>query len=383
MKMKSITPGPISTRIFTGEILTLSISTLLTDTMSIPSTARHYSVQKAGSLDGLKLVEAPVPKLKSTEVLVKVKAVSLQYRDLLVVNGYYPPPIAENVVPCSDMAGEVVAVGEDVTKWKAGDRVANNFFLDLIYPDGMTPAVSSSAAGGAAHGVLTEYRAFPAHALVEIPGHLSWEEAATLPCAALTAYNALVYGYERIKAGDTVLIQGTGGVSIFALQFAVASGATAIVLSSSDEKLAAVTKLGAKHVLNYKTTPDWEQDVLKLTGGRGVDRVIEVVGNATLAKSIAAVRMGGSIDIIGLLGGVGNVTPPDIIGPSLWKQLKFRGIYVGAVSQFEDMNRVFVANPETTRPIVDKVFAFDDANDAFSYLNSQKHVGKVVIRVNQ
>ncbi|KAJ7055292.1 alcohol dehydrogenase superfamily protein [Mycena amicta] len=280
------------------------------------------------------------------------------------------------------MAGEVVSVGEDVKEWKLGDRVLSNFFLDLIYEDGMKPEVMGSALGGAVHGVLAEYRAFPAHALVEIPSHLSYEEASTLPCAALTAYNALVCGHEGTKAGDTVLIQGTGGVSIFTLQFAVASGATAIVLSSSDEKLKVATKLGAKHVVNYATTPKWEDEVLKLTDGRGVDRVVEVVGNATLAQSMASARLGGSIDLIGVLGGVGNVPAVDIIGPCLRKLLKIRGIYVGSVSQFQAMNRLLSANPETTRPLVDKVFAFDEAKEAFEYLESQKHVGKVVIAVN-
>ncbi|KAJ7048280.1 alcohol dehydrogenase superfamily protein [Mycena amicta] len=351
--------------------------------MSFPATTRQYSVQKPSSLDGLTLVEAPVGPPKANEVLVKIKAVSLQYRDLLVVDGQYPPPLKENVIPCSDMAGEIVSVGDDVKGWKPGDRVLSNFFLDLLYEDGMTPEVWGSALGGAVHGVLTEYKAFPAHALVEIPSHLSYEEASTLPCAALTAYNALVYGYERIKAGDTVLIQGTGGVSIFALQFAVASGASTIVLSSSSEKLKIATKLGATHVINYATTTKWEDEVMKLTHGRGVDRVVEVVGNATLARSIASVRLGGSIDIIGLLGGLGDVPAVDIIGPSIWKLLKIRGIYVGSVSQFQAMNRMLSANPETTRPLVDKVFAFDEAKEAFKYLQSQKHVGKVVIGVNR
>ncbi|KAF7325463.1 hypothetical protein MKEN_00394700 [Mycena kentingensis (nom. inval.)] len=173
--------------------------------MTTPATARQYTVSQAGSLDNLALVDAPVPTPKSTEVLVKIHAVSLQYRDLLVVFGQYPPPVAENVVPCSDMAGEVVSVGADVTTWKVGDRVSGNFFTDLLHVgQEMTDAVMGSALGGAAHGVLAEYRALPAHSLVAIPDHLSYEEASTLPCAALTAYNALVAGFEPLKAGDTV-----------------------------------------------------------------------------------------------------------------------------------------------------------------------------------
>nr|GAT57163.1 alcohol dehydrogenase superfamily protein [Mycena chlorophos] len=336
-----------------------------------------YAVPQTG-FDNLALVEVPLPTLKANEVLVKIKAVSLQFRDLMVTSGTYPPPYAPQ--PTWSL-GEIVAIGEDVKTWKVGARVVSNFFLDHLDAEGMTSEIAKTALGGASHGVLAEYRALPAHSLLEIPAHLSYEEASTLPCAALTAYNGLIYGFEPLKAGDTVLIQGTGGVSIFALQFAVASGATTIVLSSSDEKLAAATKLGAKHVINYNTTPEWAKEAKKLTNGRGVDRVVEVVGNATLARSFEAARMGGSVDIIGLLGEGPEAPAVSIIGPAIGKQLKIRGIYVGSVSQFQAMNRLLAANPETTRPVIDKVFPFAEAKDAFGYLKSQKHVGKVVIRV--
>ncbi|KAJ7710443.1 hypothetical protein B0H17DRAFT_1027076 [Mycena rosella] len=258
--------------------------------------------QQRGSFDNLVLEVVPLSAAKANEVLVKTHAVSLQYRDLMIGGAGYPGLVRDKLVPCSDMAGEVIAVGADVTQWKVGDRVSANFMLDKLH-DELTPEIAATALGGASHGVLTEFRTFPAHSLVEIPEHLSYEEAATLPCAAVTAYNALMSGFSPMKAGDTILVQGTGGVSIFALQFAVASGATVISLSSSDEKLKTAKKLGAKHVINYKTTPEWDAGVLKITNGSGVDRVIEVVGNATLKRSIAATKMNGSIDIIGALGG--------------------------------------------------------------------------------
>ncbi|KAJ7613392.1 chaperonin 10-like protein [Roridomyces roridus] len=306
--------------------------------MSLPTTAREYAYTEIGSFNNLVIREVPVSTPKGNEVLVKTRAVSLQFRDLMVSKGVCPTQLPPNLVPCSDMAGEIVAVGEDVHGWKAGDRVCANFMIDKIHNDSISMEIANSALGGAIHGVLTEYRCFPAHSLVAIPGHLSYEEASTLPCAALTAYNALLSGYEPLKAWDIVLVQGTGGVSIFALQFAVASGATVIALSSSDEKLQTATKLGAKYVINYKTTPNWDQEVHKLTGGKGVR--------------------------------------------TIFKGLKIRGIFIGSVAQFTKMNKLLTANPEATRPLIDKVFEFEHAKEAFAHLASQKHVGKVVIKVN-
>ncbi|KAF7320539.1 Alcohol dehydrogenase superfamily protein [Mycena chlorophos] len=269
---------------------TLSTTTPTTTTMSPPSSFKQYEVQGAG-IESLTVVDAPLPALKANEVLVKIKAVSLQYRDLMVVSGGYRTPVLPNIVPCSDGAGQVVSLGAEVKRWKVGDRVVSNFFLDHLDAEGMTPEIAQTALGGAAHGVLAEYRAFPAHSLLEIPAHLSYEEASTLPCAALTAYTALSSGPHGhpLKAGDTVLIQGTGGVSIFALQFAVASGASTIVLSSSDEKLALAAKLGARHVVNYNTTPEWGKEARAMTpGGRGVDRVVDVVGNEMIEHPSSA-----------------------------------------------------------------------------------------------
>ncbi|KAJ6457959.1 alcohol dehydrogenase superfamily protein [Mycena sanguinolenta] len=348
--------------------------------MSLPTKTRQYSYPELGSYDNLVLSEVPVKPPKSYEVLVKTHAVSLQFRDLLIATKQYPSAVLPNLVPCSDMAGEIIAVGEDVKKWKVGDRVCANFFIDKVN-DVQTPETDNSALGGAAQGVLTEYRTFPAHSLVSIPAHLSYEEASTLPCAALTAYNGLFCGYEPVKAGDTVLIQGTGGVSVFALQFAVASGATVIVTSSSDEKLKVCKQLGAAHCINYNTTPDWDREALKITNGVGVDHIIEVGGNSTLGRSIESVRLGGRIDIIGLVAAPNGQGPVDIIVPVLFRSLKLRGLYVGSVPMFHDMNKLITANPKTTHPVIDRVFPFAEAKAAFAHLQSQAHIGKVVIKL--
>ncbi|KAJ7691534.1 hypothetical protein B0H17DRAFT_935024 [Mycena rosella] len=346
--------------------------------MAARTTTRQYSYPKFGSYNNLVLHEVPLATPKPNEVLVKTHAVSLQFRDLMIANQTYPFGATWDLVPCSDMAGEVISVGTDVTQWKVGDRVSANFMLDKLH-DEQTAEITNSALGGASQGVLTEYRTFPAHSLVAIPAHFTYEEASTLPCAALTAYNAFVGGFSPLKAGDTILVLGTGGVSMFALQFAVASGAICIVLSSSDEKLKVATKLGAKHTINYKTTPTWDEEVLKLTKGVGVDRVIEVSGNATLARSIASVKINGSIDIIGAIGG-GSVSPIDIVFPSITQGFHLRGIYVGSLVQFKAMNKLIEANPETTHPVIDKVFDFTEAKAAFKYFEAQAHVGKVVIK---
>ncbi|KAF7355973.1 Alcohol dehydrogenase superfamily protein [Mycena venus] len=301
--------------------------------MSLPTTTRQYSYPELGSYNNLLLEEVPVGPLKPNDVLVKTHAVSLQFRDL-----QFPAPI---------WPAKSLPSGEDVKEWKKGDRVSANFMLDKLH-DEQTAEIAATALGGAVHGVLTQYRTFPAHSLVAIPEHLSYEEASTLP---------------------------------FALQFAVASGATVIATSSDDNKLKIARKLGAKHLVNYKKTPNWDEEVLKLTNGVGVDRVLEVAGNSTLERSISSVRINGSIDIIGSRGGRVNVPPVDIVVPSIYKGLKIRGIFIGSVAQFKNMNKLLSANPETTRPIVDKVFAFEDAKKAFAYLESQAHVGKVVIRV--
>ena len=342
--------------------------------MSLPQTVRAYHSNGDG-YENLKFVESALSQPKGTEVVIKVHAVSLQYRDLMVSLGKYPGA-KPNVVVASDAAGEIVAIGEGVKGWKVGDRVCPNFSLDHL--DGDTnPEIFGTSLGAPIDGVLREYLKVPAHSLVRIPEHLSYEEGSTLPCAALTAYNAL-HGPKPLKAGDTVLILGTGGVSIFGLQFALASGAEVIVTSSSDEKLKVARELGAHHTINYKTTPNWDQEVLKITGGRGVDHTIEVGGPGTIQKSGNATRMAGYIHVIGFVASGDNQIP---IPAVVHKAQIYRGILIGSVAQFQAMNRLITT--QKLKPVVDKVFPFEQTVQAYSYLESQKHVGKVVIKVSK
>ncbi|TFK48232.1 NAD-P-binding protein [Heliocybe sulcata] len=343
--------------------------------MAIPTTTREYRLPKYDGYHNLTVKEASLPPPKANEVLVKIVAVSLQFRDLAVAKGQYSLGVKDNVVPGSDMAGEIIAVGADVDGFKKGDRVCANFALDHIYGD-VNEKIKNTGLGAPIDGVLTEYKSFPAHSLVHIPAHLDYVQASTLPCAALTAYNALM-GPTPLKAGDTVLVQGTGGVSVFALQFAKASGATVIATSSSDEKLKTAKALGADHLINYRQVPEWEKEVLKITGGRGVDHVVEVGGPGTLMKSLAAVRYAGWVHVIGFVAGPGDASNAPVV--ALTKAAMIRGILIGSRDQFESMNRLITAQKLT--PVVDKVFSFDELKDAYAYLESQKHVGKVVVKI--
>ncbi|KXN92324.1 hypothetical protein AN958_08556 [Leucoagaricus sp. SymC.cos] len=345
--------------------------------MSIPKSTHQYYFPKIGSYRNLELSEVAVTPPKPHEVLVKVHAVSLQYRDLSIASGRYRAPCIDQLVPCSDMAGEVIALGEGVLDWEVGDRVCANFCTEHLYGD-VNHAILQTALGGTSHGVLTQYRTFPSHSLVRIPEHFSYSEASTLPCAALTAYNAL-FGPVPVKAGDYVLVLGTGGVSIWGLQFARASGATVIATSSSDKKLEVAARLGAQHLINYNKTPNWDEEVLKITKGAGVDHVIEVGGSGTIARSMNSVRPAGFLHIIGYISK--DMSSTDIISRTISKAIVLRGILIGSVAQFRDMIRLIVANPEETKPAIDKVFTFDQVVDAYAYLESQQHVGKVVIKV--
>jgi NADPH:quinone reductase-like Zn-dependent oxidoreductase len=334
----------------------------------------YRSIDQFG-IENLKLVEAEPEKIAYGKVRVKMHAASLNFRDLLVAKGLYNPkwktPLG--IIPLSDGAGEVVEVGEGVNRFKVGDRVVASFMQEWVAGE-VTEEKAKSSLGGAIDGVLTTARLFDQEGLLPIPAHLSYEEAATLPCAAVTAWNGLFVS-DRVKPGDSVLMLGTGGVSIFALQFAKMVGATAIITSSSDEKLERAKKLGADHLINYKQQPDWEKTVLELTGGRGVDHVIELGGNGTLGKSIRAVRIGGHIALIGVLsGGEGIDTRP-----LLMKNIKLHGIFVGSREMFEHMNKAIVQ--ANLHPIIDRTFAFSDSLKAFSYLESGSHFGKVVIKI--
>jgi len=331
-----------------------------------------YEIRDEFGLDHLVRVERPQPEPSSTELLVKMRAWSLNYRDLLTVTGQYNPRMPLPRVPLSDGVGEVVAAGNAVTRVNVGDRVAGIFLQDWIEGE-ISPDKTNSDLGGGIDGVLAEYVLFNEQGVVRVPEHLSDEEAATLPCAAVTAWNALVED-DRVKPGETVLLLGTGGVSLFALQFSRLLGARAIITSKSDEKLSRAADLGAWETINYATTPEWYKRVLELTEGRGVDHVVEVGGSGTLPQSLRAVRVGGRISLIGILGGVGEMNPLPIV----MRRLRVQGIYVGSGASFEAMNNAIASSG--LRPVIDKTFGFDEAVEALRYLESGAHFGKIVIR---
>lgn len=333
---------------------------------------KAFQIQSSFGLDSLNLVELPERKPGPGQVLVRLRAASLNYRDLLTVKGLYNPKMPLPRIPLSDGAGEVMATGAGVTRVKTGDRVAG-IFMQTWLGGRPTVAVTESALGGAIDGLLTEQAVLHENGVVHIPAHLSYEEAATLPCAAVTAWNAL-FGEGRLQPGDTVLVQGTGGVSIFALQFARMAGARVIATSSSDEKLARARALGASEGINYRTTPDWEKKVWQLTGGEGVDHVIEVGGAGTLTKSLQSVRMGGTISMIGVLAG-GSAEVRTVL--MLHKYARVQGIYVGSREMFESMNRAI--SFASLRPVIDRVFPFAEARAALRHMESAAHFGKIVL----
>jgi NADPH:quinone reductase-like Zn-dependent oxidoreductase len=336
---------------------------------------RVYQLPKGGAgIEALARVDLPEPKPQHRQVLVKVGACSLNFRDLGIVRGTYRMPVRDQVVPLSDGAGEVVEVGVGVTRVKAGDKVAGCFFQR--WPGGEpSQNVQASALGGSIDGMLAEYAVLEEDGVVKIPAHLSVEEGATLPCAAVTAWHAMIV-HAKLIAGQTVLLQGTGGVSIFGLQFAHAMGVIAVITSSSDEKLKRATTLGAAHTINYRTAPDWEKAAVAFTGGRGVDHVVEVGGAGTLARSFGAIRVGGKISMIGGLSGAATELNPGLI---LGRRANVQGISVGSTEMFEAMNAAIVANK--IKPVIDRVFGFDEVQSAYKHMASGTHFGKIVIRV--
>jgi NADPH:quinone reductase-like Zn-dependent oxidoreductase len=334
---------------------------------------RAYILPKRTAIDDLTLTERDVPKPGPRQVLVRVRACSLNFRDLAILLGTYRAPVRENVIPLSDGAGEVAEVGHGVTRLKKGDRVTASFFPRWMGGPIRAEKVEQ-ALGGSADGMLAEYALLDEDALLKLPDHLSFEEGATLPCAGLTAWQALtVHG--RTSPGDTVLLQGTGGVSIFALQFAKLLGARTIITSSSDEKLARAKALGADETINYKKEPAWEKPALDLTGGYGVDHVVEVGGARTLEQSLRCVRIGGSVSVIGVLTGAGEINPTLILG----RRASVQGMSVGSVEMFEGMNRAIARSG--LKPVIDKVYPFEEAASAFRYMESAKHFGKIVVSV--
>jgi NADPH:quinone reductase-like Zn-dependent oxidoreductase len=333
---------------------------------------RAWQIVSNKGIDALQLQDCRSPEPGFGQVKVRVRASSINYRDLGTVRDPESRKLPYPRIPNSDAAGEIVAVGPGVTGLQAGDRVASCFFQR--WNDGLcSPDAMASALGGALDGVLAEEAVLGADGVVPIPSHLSFEDAATLPCAALTAWHALVEA-ARVKAGDTVLLLGTGGVSIFALQFANLLGARAIITSSSDEKLGRAKKLGAWRTVNYRQTPQWDQAVLEHTDGRGVDATVEVGGAGTLPKTVAATRVAGTISLIGVLTG-GQIDPALIMR----KSIKLQGIYVGSRRMFTDMNRAIELH--RLKPVIDRTFAFEDARAAFHTMAGAGHFGKIVIKV--
>jgi NADPH:quinone reductase-like Zn-dependent oxidoreductase len=320
-------------------------------------------------------VEVPLPQAGPQEVLVRVRATSLNRRDLMMLNNQYGAPgSAAGGIPLSDGAGEVIAVGDAVTRFAVGDRVAGIFFADWI--DGKRDAATlASARGGGTGGMLAEVIVSHEDALVEIPEHLSYEQAATLPCAGVTAWVAL-FRQGRLAAGETVLLEGTGGVSSLGLVFAAAAGARPIITSSSDDKLARARTLGAVGTVNYRSNPEWEREVRSLTGGVGVDHVLEVGGSDTLPKALAAL---GYDAHIALIGGLSGFAPSLPVGTLLQLGTSVSGIYVGSRADFEAMN-AFIAE-HAIEPVVDRVFGFDDAPAAFDFMANGSYFGKIVIRL--
>lgn len=340
---------------------------------------RVYEIQESFGLDHLKLTDRPDPApddLKPGHVLLHVRAVSLNFRDLMTVQGLYNPKQPLPLVPCSDAAAEVVAVGEGVDRFEPGDRVMPIFSQGWVAGEPTRERLRSTL-GGPLDGTLQERLVLDQQGLVRIPDYMSDEEASTLSCAAVTAWSALVTD-AGVTAGDTVLCLGTGGVSIFALQIARALGARVIVTSSSDDKLERARDLGAEHGINYTEDEEWGDTARELTGGRGVDLVVEVGGGETMAQSLRAVRMGGQISLIGVLSGIATDLEVTRV---LMNRVRIQGILVGDRDRFEAMNRAFEA--EELHPVVDRVFSFEDAVDAFEHMQAGQHFGKIVIRLGE
>jgi NADPH:quinone reductase-like Zn-dependent oxidoreductase len=361
-------------------IVALACLTLMTSlpaaAKEIPTTQKQYRLVRDGDGHGykLELTDATVRSPADHEVLIRVRATSLNRRDVFVMKGQYPVGSRDSIVPLSDGAGEIVAIGHGVTRFRVGDRVAGIFFQNWL--SGRPPEkVASGALGGSLDGMLTHYATLSEEGVVHLPKSLSFEEGATLPCVGVTAWNGL-FTRGRIQPGDYVLLEGTGGVSTFGLQLALAAGARPIITSSSDAKLERAKALGAFGTVNYKTTPDWEKPVLALTGGVGVQEVLEVGGKDTLPHALASIAPGGDIALIGGLGGFGGNIPALQL---LDRNVNVSGIYVGSRENFEALN-AFI-DQHKVKPVIGKVFEFEDAPAAYELMESDQFLGKIVIRL--
>ena len=336
---------------------------------------KAIELQDDWRLENLRLTERPDPEPGPGQVVLAMRAASLNYRDYLMVQGGYGSRGGTlPLVPCSDGVGEVVAVGPGVTRVAVGDRVCPGFFQGWLAGQ-PNKADFATTLGGPLDGVMTELMLLSADGVTKVPAHLTDDEAAAFPCAGLTAWSALVT-HGRIAPGDVVLVQGTGGVSLFALQFAKMAGARVIATSSRDERLERLRALGADHVINYRETPDWSKRAVELTGGRGVDLVVEVGGAATLEQSIRAVRIGGEISMIGVLGG----PKPGINLPLVvMREVRLQGVTVGSREGFEAMFRAVESHG--MRPVIDRRFAFDELVPAFEHMAAGRHFGKIVVAI--
>lgn len=333
---------------------------------------RAYEIQQAFGIENLKQAERPTPEPGPGELRVGIRAISLNFRDLMMVRGHYNPRQPLPLVPCSDGAGVVEAVGEGVTGVAVGDRVMPCFHQ--AWPGGeIDPGIHAHTLGGPVDGVLAEEVLVRAEAVVPTPGFLTDAEAACLPCAGVTAFSAL-FTQGRVRPGDTVLVLGTGGVSIFALQLARAAGCRVVVTSSSEEKLARAKELGAWATVNYREQPDWHKAVRKLTGGRGVDLVVEVGGAGTLEKSLKSARTGGCLAIIGVLSGVQDQVN---VLPVLMQRLRLEGVFVGSREDHRALARFLEV--QQIRPVVDQTFPFEEAPEAFRCMEAAGHFGKLVV----
>jgi NADPH:quinone reductase-like Zn-dependent oxidoreductase len=333
---------------------------------------RAYEIVSDGGVEALALNSRPTPQPGPGEILVRMRASAINYRDLSTILDPAARGIPYPRIPNSDGAGEVVEVGAGVTRFAAGDRVAGCFFQN--WSDGrISTTAMASALGGPVDGVLAEEVVFSAQGAVHLPPQLSFEEGATLPCAGLTAWNCLIE-QGGLTAGKTALFLGTGGVSIFGLQIAKMIGARAIITSSSDAKLARAASLGADEMINYRQTPDWQARVLELTAGVGVDVTIETGGGGTLEKTIEATRVGGTVSLIGVLT-AGAINPSNVMR----KSIRLQGVYVGNRRMFEEMNAALSLNQ--VPPVIDQLFAFDDARSAYQVMREASHFGKLVVTI--
>ncbi len=336
---------------------------------------RAWQINNGFGIENLKQISLPSTTIKPDEIRVKIKSCSLNYRDLMVINGLYNPKQKLPLIPLSDACGEVTEVGAEVSSFSIGDKVASCFFADYL-SDSVHTNPQESALGSPLDGVLCEERIFKSMGLVKIPSYLSFSQGATLPCAALTAFNA-IFNQSILKPGDHILIMGTGGVSIFALQFANLLGLNCIVISSSDEKLATCKAIGAKYLINYQKNPHWHKEVMEITNGLGVELVVEVSGASTINQSLSVTKRNGHIAMIGILGG--NEATINLI-PILMNNLHINGIFVGSRVTFQQMNKVLAHTQ--IKPYIAKEFGFNEVPQALNFMASKKHFGKICITID-